>query len=301
MTPKKVFITGICGFLGSSLAARLVLDGHEVWGLDRIPSSNPGLRNESVSLVDADWGKILAWNPDFLIHLAGPASVRQSYEAPYREAVDGLGGTAFLLEKLRGHRGVTLIFFSTAGVYGDQPFERYHEDLPLQPLSPYAVTKMACERFIRSEAERQGLRHLILRPFSVYGPGLGKQVVYDLSRRFLSGENPMLIEGTGREMRDFVHVEDCCKVVSALLGRELPSGLVLNVGTGKATSLAELAAMIGHHSGYPHSIAFTGRDFPGNPSNLVADTARLGKLGLSCPTGLDTGIPGVLEAIRARG
>lgn len=298
MTRKKIILTGSSGFIGSHLEVKLNEEGHEIFGIDRIPPRQMAKgRHLTGSIFDIAWEDILAWKPDIIIHTAGPASVRQSYSEPYREAIDGLGATAFLLEKLRLHPGSTFIFFSTAGVYGDQFQETYAETLPLQPLSPYAIGKSACEQFIRCEAEQHGLRYVILRPFSVYGPGLKKQVVYDLSRRFLAREEPMKIEGTGREKRDFVHIADCCEVVAKLICSDLPQTLTLNIGTGRATELAQLAAIIAKRAKYSLPITFSGRDFPGNPHNLVADVTRMTEYGVRCPIDVESGIPQVLQTL----
>lgn len=302
MTGKKIAVTGAFGFIGSYISTELISRGHSVLAIGR---NQAGIKVEGAEvmegdLFDLDFMNVLDWRPDVLIHLAGPAGVWKSWDDIRAETAHSVLLTAHMIEQWRKRPSMRFVFVSSAAVYGDHPEEpTYGEDLVHIPQSPYGVCKSASENLIRLMAQKKGLEYAIARPFSVYGPGLRKQVVYDLTRRFLRGEDPLEIKSTGQEERDFVHVRDCAAILASLSEMELPQdGLTVNIGTGKSVTLRELSALIARHSAHRGKVTFTGKDSPGNPRRLVADVSRLSALGLSCDISLEEGIAGMVTAIR---
>ena len=299
---RKVLVTGASGFIGTHLCRTLKQHGHRVLGLDRAGNSN-GLDPASEfilgDILEVDWGPILSWGPDVMIHLAETANVGKSFQDLHAEIANSLMVTSFVLEKWKLRPSMKLLYVSSAAVYGNQTRETYHEDLPCAPVSPYGVCKHASEQLVRIAAAQHGLSYVIARPFSVYGTGLKKQVVYDLTRRFLSERAKIVVFGTGKEKRDFVNVRDCCSSLSKIADSiETVAPATVNIGTGKATTLSTLVSLIAAQTGCREEYEFAGKDAPGNPEHLIADTTRLGTMGVECTIALEDGLPEVIDSIR---
>ncbi len=299
---KNIAITGAFGFIGSHLMEHLLGQGTRVLALGH---NSHGLAMEGAEavegeLLELDFASDLKGKPDVIVHLAGPAGVWGSWQDVEREVNNSVGLTAHIIEQWRKLPSARLVFVSSAAVYGDHPQEAaYKEELPHAPQSPYGVCKSASEGLIKLVAEREGLDYVIVRPFSVYGPGLRKQVVYDLVCRFLKGESPLEIKSTGLEERDFVHVRDCASIIAALCDRQTyAGGTVLNIGLGRAVTLSRLTELLAEHTGYKGNYSFTGKDSPGNPKRLVADMDKLSALGLSCDMSVEDGIADLISFIK---
>lgn len=297
----RLFVTGVSGFIGSHLTQRLAAQGHAVLGIDRnqprgFPEQGEFLLGE---VLELEWNRVREWQPEVMVHLAESASVGQSFQDLHAELRKSLEVTAFLLEKWRATPALKLLYVSSAAVYGNQPWERYHEELPCVPISPYGVCKLAAEQLIRIIASREALQYVIVRPFSVYGAGLHKQVIYDLTRRFLRGEKKLEIVGTGQEQRDFVHIDDCSMVLASIAGAmEGSAQKTINIGTGRPVTLSRVAEIIAEATGFSDQYRFAGKDLPGNPASLVADNAQLTGLGFSCDISIEEGLPRVIQQIR---
>lgn len=298
---KKIFITGVSGFIGAHLAQVLRSEGHKVAGLDRLPPKFkiPGVKYLLGDVRGADWRKIAAWKPEVIIHLAGPALVSESFKDMHREVSNSIDVTAFLVEKLRKMPKARLLYFSSAAVYGDHPQKKYGEKLACDPVSPYGLCKLATEWMIRMSSRLIGFDYAIARPFSIYGGNLKKQVVYDLTKRFLKEKKTVLIQSTGKEKRDFVHINDCCMAISSLLKKKNWGGVVFNLGTGRGVSLGELVRIIYHLTGSRSGYEFLKKDRIGNPLSLVADPALLNSMGFSCKVDLREGLADTVKIIRA--
>lgn len=299
-TNRKIAITGAYGFIGSEVASRLIAGGQRVLGIGHKAAGRTieGIEPMEGDLFQMDLAEVLGWEPDVLVHLAAPASVGPSWLDVEAEVRGSTLLTARIVELWRKRSAMTLLYVSSAGVYGDHPgLPAYAEDTPYQPQSPYGICKSASEQLIRLVAERDGLDYRIVRPFSVYGPGLEKQVVYALTRRFLDKESPLAIQSTGDEERDFVHVRDCAAIIAKLcLSKE--ANVTLNIGTGRPVTLRALADLLARLTGHEGHHSFTGQDSPGNPKRLVADVTKLASMGYRCGTTLEDGLEELVRHVR---
>jgi UDP-glucose 4-epimerase len=187
--------------------------------------------------------------------------------------------TAAVLEFLRTRAPrAVLVFLSSAAVYGNAAAGAIPEGAPAAPLSPYGTHKQLAEQLCTSHARNFGLRTIVLRLFSVYGPGLRKQLLWDACNR-LTTEAPEF-SGTGGELRDWLHVSDAAALIQAIAGASGATHTIFNGGTGAGTAvsevLAELAAALG-----TCAPRFSGKQRPGDPTSLVADASRARALGWS--------------------
>ena len=251
-------MTGAAGFIGSTLVDRLLADGHDVVGLDNLSSGkrenladadrNSRFGFVEADIVDADLAGIVAdAKPEVIFHLAAQISVSKSVtDAPFDASVNVVG-TVRLAEAARSH-GVRKVVHTSSGgsVYGVPPGYPTNEDMPTDPSSPYAASKVCGEVYLNMFRNLYGLDCSHIAPANVYGPRQDPHgeagVVAIFSRSLLAGR-PTKIFGDGSDTRDYVFVDD---VVDGFVraGGEAGSGLRFNVGTGVETSTAQLHTAI---------------------------------------------------------
>jgi len=265
----KVLITGVCGFIGSGLARALVAEGASVRGIDNMSSGKmenlEGIRSQ-VELLRADIRDRAAVaaaceGVELVFHEAAIASVAASVADPVGTNESNLDGTLYVLEAARKAGVKRLLYAASAAAYGDDPELPKRETMLPQPISAYAVQKVAGEHYLASYAKVFGLETVALRYFNVFGPRQDPASVYSgVLARFISqmskGETPTVF-GDGSTSRDFVYIDN---VVSANLlaarTKAEVSGRVFNVATGRSTTLLQAYEEIKRVVGYTGGINF---------------------------------------------
>ncbi len=249
---EKFVITGGAGFIGSNLAKSLSKD-NDVLVIDDLSAGKmenlAGLdvRFLKGSLTDQMLLKEAFEGADCVFHQAAIASVKKSVEDPARTNAAGIDGTLNVLIAARDTGVGRVVQASSAAVYGSSPVLPKKEDMLPEPLSPYAVSKLAAEHYARVFLELYGLKTVSLRYFNVFGPKQDPSSEYSgVISRFISAilnDKQPVIYGDGEQTRDFVYVND---VVSAniLASRALPG--VYNIACAKSISLNTLVAVIGN-------------------------------------------------------
>jgi UDP-glucose 4-epimerase len=292
---SHALVLGGSGFIGGRLVERLLDEGVEVTVLDRAtPVTPPGapVRRIDADVTEESVAEILAQTPvDAVFHLANAALVPPSVEGPMEDLEHNVVPALAALEGLRrAGSGAVMVFVSSAAVYGDAQYHPMDEDHPLEPKSPYGVSKLAAERYVRLYARLHGLPGLSVRPFSVYGPRQRKLVVYDLLTRLHEGERPLRMLGSPDVSRDFVFVEDAARGLVVLARAAAADGEAYNLASGRSTTLHELATTLVDVSGMEADVEFTGEVRPGDPLHWTGDTQRASVLGVRCDTPLVEGL-----------
>jgi UDP-glucose 4-epimerase len=253
----RVLVTGGAGFIGSNLVEACVHSGDEVRVLDDLSTGHR--ENLACVVGDVDWLEGSAADPDacrravagceIVYHLAALPSVPLSIEDPLRTHAANVVGTLCLLRAARDAGVRRVVYAASCAIYGRGGSEPRHEELPPDPLSPYAVQKYAGELYCRQFAALYGLQTVALRYFNVFGPRQDPASPYAavipiFIRALLRGEPPT-IYGDGLQTRDFVYVKDVVEAnrAAARGGRE-SSGQVFNVGRGEQHSLLEMVERI---------------------------------------------------------
>jgi nucleoside-diphosphate-sugar epimerase len=257
---SKVLVTGGAGFIGSHLADRLLNEGFEVTVIDNL--STGSLENiahhQSVAgfhFLNGDIRQLgfvrkALRDIDAVFHEAALVSVPLSFSDPILANEINLSGTVNLLTACRDVGIKDFIFASSAAVYGyKETAEKKEEDIP-DPASPYGIAKLAAEKYVQLFQEVYGLKTVCLRYFNVFGPrqrvdlnsGYGS-VISIFIKRILQGQPP-IIYGDGKQTRDFVYVEDVAEANMLALKSKNAAGEIFNIGTGKNTSINEIAVKL---------------------------------------------------------
>jgi UDP-glucose 4-epimerase len=226
---RTVLVTGGAGFLGGACARRFRTAGWRVVGLGLGGWTNnkalaAGYNNWiNTSVSSAALGNILEdLGQDLLavVHCAGNGSVPYSLDQPLDAYEHTVGISAVLLDQLRRHAPKAVVLYpSSAAVYGAAPDCPLCESDTPNPVSPYGFHKQMVETLLAAHAACFGQPAVAVRFFSIYGPGLRKQLLWDASGRLLSGESPQTFFGTGEETRDWIHVDDAAALMLHLADR----------------------------------------------------------------------------------
>jgi len=259
----KALVTGVAGFIGSTLADRLVRDGSDVVGIDCFTDYYPrpvkernlsGLLTSSrfrfieARVQDVEWADVLA-DRTHVFHLAAQAGVRRSWGRDFSVyTTNNIEATQVLLEACRHAPLEKVVYASSSSIYGDILAIPMREDAMPQPVSPYGVTKLAAEQLCYLYHVNYGVPTVSLRYFTVYGPRQRPDMGFHrFLRAALLGE-PVNIYGDGEQTRDFTYVEDIVSANIAAAIQGIP-GRVYNIGGGSRVSLNKALAMIERVSG----------------------------------------------------
>lgn len=248
----KVMVTGGAGFIGSHLVDRLIQEGHEAVVVDNLSTGKRKHVNRAARFYKLDVQSprlervFRKERPSVLMHLAAQMDIRRSVEDPIFDAQSNILGTINVLEQAVRHGSRKVVFASSGGaIYGEQEVFPAPESHPTRPLSPYGISKLAGEFYLAYYQQYTGIQYVSLRYSNVYGPRQDPHgeagVVAIFTQKMLSGEQP-IVNGTGRQTRDFVFVEDVVDAHLAVMGKDVQG--CYNVGVGEETSINELFGML---------------------------------------------------------
>ncbi|MDR1164235.1 MAG: SDR family oxidoreductase, partial [Candidatus Accumulibacter sp.] len=248
---KSVFITGVYGFLGSWCADFFSASGFDVVGIGS--ASKKGRCSDPVALSGAVEGAVTTQALDLaterfgvpyaLIHCAGGASVAFSYENPREDFLRTVGSTAEVLDFLRRHTSVRLVYPSSVAVYGAAARVPIVEAQPCAPVSPYGHHKHLAEQLCRAYADEWKFPAAIVRFFSLYGEGLRKQLLWDACRK--AAQRNFSFFGVGDETRDWMSVRDAARLTALAVDHAAPDCPTVNGGTGDGMRVKEMLTEVG--------------------------------------------------------
>lgn len=284
----KFLVTGAAGFLGAALANRLAREGHEVRGLDDLSAGDPARLSADVHFTRgdvADRPKLwtLLQDIDCVYHLAARVSVPESILYPREYNVVNVGGTVSVMEAMRDVGVKRVVQISSGAVYGDQAAQPLLETTPPDPRSPYAVSKLAAEYYVRTIGALWRIETVVLRVFNAYGPGqplpAAHPPVVPHFLRLAARGGTMVIHGKGEQTRDFVYIDDVVEAMVAAATAPSIDRLMINVGSGVETSIRDLAQQVIEAIGSSVAWIYREGEDPG-PSRMRADVglaqAKLG-------------------------
>src|SRR4051794_5334368 len=301
----KVLVTGGAGFIGSHFVKRLLAAGDDVVVLDKLTySGNPAnLEGCDVRLVEADIGDAeavarAAQGCEAVVNFAAETHVDRSIHGAAEFIETDVLGTYVLLEWARAN-DARLVQVSTDEVYGDvPPGASSREDDPLRPSSPYSASKAGGDLQVLAHVRTHGTNASITRGSNTYGPNQYPEKVLPLFVTNALDGQPLPLYGDGRQTRDWLHVEDHCAGIQAVLRRGEP-GEGYNVGGGEEPENIDVTHRILRLTGADDSLVTYCEDRPGHDRRYSLDTTKLRGLGWSPERDFESGLAETVEWYRA--
>src|SRR6266702_6977436 len=260
----RYLITGIAGFIGSTLAHALVEQGHEVRGIDNLCTGSldnlADIRHrisfEQMDLQDVVGMKSACDGIDYVLHQGALASVPRSVKDPLASHESNVNGTLNLLIAARDAKVRRIVYAASSSAYGDQPTQPKQEDMSPLPLSPYAVQKVTCEYYIQSFYRAYGLEGVCLRYFNIFGPRQAADspysgVIAQFAYKMMPGVTPTIFRD-GLTSRYFNYVDNAvsANLLACVAPSNVATGRVFNIGTGKSHTLNEVYDAIAGQIGF---------------------------------------------------
>lgn len=258
----NILITGGAGFIGSTLADKLLSEGNKIIVLDnfndyydiRLKEQNVGVNvnNPNYKLYRGDicdrdlTEKVFSKNKiDKVVHIAARAGVRPSLEDPLEYVRSNIEGTVNILEKMKAYGVKKIVFASSSSVYGNCKADKFSEDLKVtEPISPYAATKSACEQILYTYSNLYGINTVCLRFFTVYGPKQRPDLAIRKFIELIEQDKPIPVYGDGTTMRDYTFIEDIIDGICAAISYDKTPYEIINLGGGSPITLNEMISTI---------------------------------------------------------
>ena len=284
-------VTGVAGFIGSTLARELLAQGQNVRGLDNLSTG----KRENIAEVQGqiefheadllDLGSLhqACRGVDYVLHQAAIPSVPRSIKDPLANNRANVDGTLNLLVACRDAKVKRVVYAASSSAYGDTPTLPKREDMPPNPISPYAAAKLASEYYMTSFYRCYGLETLCLRYFNVFGPRQDPASPYSgvlakFITQMLSGDQPTIF-GDGKQSRDFTYIDNVvgANLLACRADTSKVAGKVINVATGRRTDLYQTFLILKKLIGYTGDVKY-GPERAGDVKHSLADIARAKRL-----------------------
>ena len=280
----KILVTGGAGFIGSNVVDGFIQEGHQVMVVDNLSTGVESNINKKAQFIKVDIRSVVIdtifekMQPDVLCHHAAQIDIRKSVADPIFDADVNIMGSLNLINACIKHQVKKVVFASTGGaIYGEQDYLPTDEKHPSHPLSPYGVAKLTIEKYLDYYHKTYGIDFISLRYSNVYGPRqnpLGEAGVVAIFTERLLTDKESIINGDGKQTRDFIFVEDVVK--ANLLALDYPQSDIFNIGTGIETDINSIFRIlkeeIGSKQGENH-----GPTVPGDLKRNALDYARAEK------------------------
>ena len=279
-------VTGVAGFIGRSIAAELLSRGNRVRGIDNFATGKrENLRGlESMDFIEADINDPAAVaeacrDVECIFHEAAIPSVPRSVEDPVASNHAGVSGTVRLLVAAKDAKVRRVVYAGSSSVYGNTPTLPKCEGMRPNPISPYAVAKLAGELYMQSFTRIYGLETVTIRYFNVFGPYQDPTSQYSgvlakFTMKMLAGETPTIF-GDGEQSRDFTFIQNVVhgNLLASEAPAELVSGRVFNVATGNRIALKEAVKILRETTGYTGGIKYA-EERDGDVKHSLADISQ---------------------------
>lgn len=285
---SQYLITGIAGFIGSSIARELLSRGERVRGLDNfatgkldnIAEIRNGIDFREADITDLEAMREACAGVDYVLHQAAIPSVPKSVLDPLGSNLANVDGTVNVLVAARDAKVKRVVYAASSSAYGDTPTLPKHEDMRPDPISPYAVAKLASEHYMISFYRCYGLETVCLRYFNIFGPRQDPSSPYSgvlakFTTQMLRGEQPT-INGDGEQSRDFTYIDNAVEanLLACTALAQKAAGQMFNVATGRRVTLNETFKVLQDLTGYKGQPKH-GPDREGDVKHSLADISRV--------------------------
>ena len=298
VTHGNILITGGLGFLGSNLCRVLAVTEHKVTGIGH------GCEKKAKSIGYSRWVEAdvklsalesLGEKFDVVIHCAGQVSVGKSLLDPFSDYRSNVQTTAELIEFVRTkNKDALIIYASSAAVYGDADHFPTSIKQPLKPITPYGSHKKISEELMKAAHLCFGLKFSIIRFFSIYGPGLRRQLFWDALEKITSSDEVVNFSGTGQEIRDWIYIDDAVQLIRKVMNAEQQGLQIFNGASGIPITNSEVVSKLMKISDRRKTINFDGIARSGDPIKFLGDIYGQ-KINWHPETALEVGIERFVE------
>jgi len=307
-------ITGVAGFIGSSLARAALAQGEQIRGIDNFSTGRRENIAEILGQIDFREAELLnldvlndaCQGVDYIFHEAAIPSVPKSVLDPLGSNRANVDGTVRLLVAAKDAKVKRVVYAASSSAYGDTPTLPKHEGMPPNPISPYAVAKLASEYYMTSFYRCYGLETVCLRYFNIFGPRQDPSSPYSgvlakFITQMLNGEQPTIF-GDGKQSRDFTYIDNA--VEANLLAAKAPAsqvaGLVFNIATGERFDLNQSFQLLKNIIDYKGEVKY-GPERAGDVKHSLADLSRAEKhLGYKPKVNFEEGLRRTVEWYRGQ-
>lgn len=304
----RALITGAGGFIGSHLARRLAELGWQTT-LTALSLGDELKRvsklSASTRLVTGDLGNLLQSGKfdepyEYIFHAAGSSTVPESVDAPMKDLSKNTLLALQLLEHCRKRENrPKVVLISSAAVYGNPVRVPIKEDDPTAPVSPYGVSKLAAENYARVYHDLHQVPVAVARPFSVYGPGQKKLLIYEILNQLLQNEKELRLRGDGSQMRDFIHIDDLIEALLVVATKGDFTAEAYNIASGESITVGQLVDLLLEVTQQSRAVVFSETAGPGEPQRWSVDASKLEALGFKCKVSLRDGLERLSSAFLA--
>ncbi|WP_296623724.1 NAD(P)-dependent oxidoreductase [Marivirga sp.] len=295
----KILIIGSKGFIGSHAFSFFNSLDYNVFGCDVVVDYNDP-KYFQVDASNSDFTEIFRKTEfNICINCSGAASVPDSMQRPQRDFQLNVVNVAKLLETIRNYSPLCkFLNLSSAAVYGNPPMLPINESAPMQPISPYGLHKEMAEQLCAEYHDYFNINTCNLRIFSAYGPGLKKQLFWDLYQKSKSNIHLELF-GTGEETRDFIFIDDIIIAIDIVVRVGEFNGEVLNLASGREVRISDAVKLFFEALKWDGTYSFQGEGREGDPKRWCADISELKNLGFEVKYELKTGLIKYIEWLPA--
>jgi len=296
----KILILGSEGFIGRNCVKYYLQKGWDVYGCDLVDYNTGSYNYIKISRLNPDFDTLFSSiKYDACINAAGNGSVPASITNPVNDFDANCLDVIKILELLRlKNNQCKYLHISSAAVYGNPQKLPITEESALLPLSPYGWHKLISETLCKEYYQLYRLPVVIVRPFSVYGPGLRKQIFWDLYQKCNSGVQELTLWGTGLESRDFIYIDDLISAIYIILERSPMKADVYNLANGSEATIADASRIFINNFDSRLSIQFNNKQREGDPTNWIADINKLKSVGYNSEYTFAEGIKITTEWLR---
>ena len=308
---KRIFITGVAGFLGSHVADRMIELGYEVIGVDNLVGGFIENVNKKVKFYKEDCNnfqrmKELIKGCDIVFHAACVAPDNYSLFSPHYVTDNTFGITTSVLSAAAANKVKKFVYCSSMARYGKQPKIPYEEDMECIPSTPYGVAKLASEKVIKQICELNNIEYVILVPHNIVGPRQNyidpyRNVISIMINRMLQGKQP-IIYGNGKQKRSFSFINDCIYCIERAIIQDNLNGEIINIGPDEEfVTIEQTAKEIAKNLNFKLNPIYE-KDRPNEVKLAYCSSNKARKLlGYETKTSFEDGIKEMIEDIKKRG
>ncbi|MBR3116300.1 MAG: NAD-dependent epimerase/dehydratase family protein [Bacilli bacterium] len=308
---KRIFVTGVAGFLGSHVADRMIELGYEVVGVDNLSGGFKDNVNPKVEFYEEDCNNLdkmkeLIKGCDIVFHAACVAPDGYSFYSPYYITKNTFEATMSVLSASISNNVKKFVYCSSMARYGSQPKLPYTEDMDCYPVSPYGVAKLASEQVVKQLCELNNIDYVILVPHNIIGPRQNytdpyRNVAAIMINRMLQNKQP-IINGDGNQKRCFSFINDCVSCIEKAITNDNVNGEVINIGPDEEfITINELAKEIAYDLNFDLDPIYE-PDRPNEIKEAMCSSDKARKLlDYETKTSFKEGISEMVEYIKSRG